>query len=254
MAYNELKRRENAIMTAEKLVDTLKRLLGENHIRVFWAALDALDYVIYNQGGQSAYFPPDVQQAFMLLPQVHEELRAALGDRHPVTIRALTLHGQGLARAQQIPEASETLRRALAISEDALGPDHPQTMDIVGSIGAMYTLQGGLPFSGMKPATEAIPWLVRYLNWVEQRKGIDNPEAITSFEMLGNIHLAAKQYQPAQRYFERALAACRGTQDAAVQERISISLQLCQVHTSILNSSGGMGSGLGNFLSQLQRF
>ena len=86
MAYNELKRRENAIMTAEKLVDTLKRLLGENHIRVFWAALDALDYVIYNQGGQSAYFPPDVQQAFTLLPQVHEELRAALGDRHPVTI------------------------------------------------------------------------------------------------------------------------------------------------------------------------
>ena len=95
-------------------MDTLKHLLGENHIRVFWAALDALDYVIYNQGGQSAYFPPDVQQAFMLLPQVHEELRAALGDRHPVTIRALTLHGQGLARAQQIPEASETLRRALA--------------------------------------------------------------------------------------------------------------------------------------------
>lgn len=254
MAYNELKRRENAIMTAEKLVDTLKRLLGENHIRVFWAALDALDYVIYNHGGQSTYFPPDVQQAFTLLPQVHEELRAALGDRHPVTIRALTLHGQGLARAQQIPEASETLRRALAISEDALGPDHPQTMDIVGSIGAMYTLQGGLPFSGTKPATEAIPWLVRYLNWVEQRKGTDNPEAIVSLEMLGNIHLAAKQYQPAQRYFERALAACRGTQDAAVQERISTSFQLCQMHTSILNSGGGMGSGLGNFLSQLQRF
>lgn len=193
MAYNELKRRENAIMTAEKLVDTLKRLLEENHIRVFWAALDALDYVIYNQGGQSTYFPPDMQQAFTLLPQVHEELRAALGDRHPV---ALTLHGQGLARAHQIPEASETLRRALAISEDAFGPDHPQTMDIVGSIGAMYTLQGGLPFIGTNPATEAIPWLVRYLNWVEQRKGIENPEAITSLEMLGNIHLAAEQYQP----------------------------------------------------------
>lgn len=42
MTYNGLGRRENAVMTAEKLTDTLKRLLGETHIRVFVIALDAL--------------------------------------------------------------------------------------------------------------------------------------------------------------------------------------------------------------------
>lgn len=257
MAYNALNRRESAIMTAEKLTDTLKRLLGENHVRVFWALLDTLDYVIYNHGEESAalvkVFDPAVQQAFDILPQVYEELRAGLGDKHPLTIRALSLHGRGLTRAHRTMDASETLRRALAISEDALGPDHPLTMDIVGSIGVMYTLQGALHFTGANPPSEAIPWMVRYLKWVEQRRGLDNPETQTSLEMLGNLHFAAQEYELAQKYFERALAACRGTQAAAMQQRISNRLQLCRANTMLTNR-GAIGSGLGGFLSQLQRF
>jgi tetratricopeptide (TPR) repeat protein len=257
MAYNALNRRESAITTAEKLTDSLKRLLGENHIRVFWAMLDALDYIIYNHGEERAAlvraFEPEVQQAFELLPQVYEELRAGLGDKHPVTIRALSLHGRGLTRAHQFMEASETLRRALAVSEDALGPDHPLTMDIVGSIGVMYTLQGALQFTGVNPPSEAIPWMVRYLNWVEQRRGLDNPETQTSLEMLGNLHFAGKEYEQAQSYFERALAACRGTQATAMQQRISTQLQLCQAHTMFMTRRSP-GSGIGGFLSQLQRF
>jgi tetratricopeptide (TPR) repeat protein len=257
MAYNALNRRESAIMTAEKLTDTLKRLLGENHVRVFWALLDTLDYVIYNHGEETAalvkVFDPAVQQAFDILPQVYEELRAGLGDKHPLTIRALSLHGRGLTRAHRTMDASETLRRALAISEDALGPDHPLTMDIVGSIGVMYTLQGALHFTGANPPSEAIPWMVRYLKWVEQRRGLDNPETQTSLEMLGNLHFAAQEYELAQKYFERALAACRGTQAAAMQQRISNRLQLCRANTMLTNR-GAIGSGLGGFLSQLQRF
>lgn len=257
MAYNALNRRESAIMTAEKLTESLKRLLGENHIRVFWAALDTLDYMIYNHGDETAalvkVFQPEVQQAFDILPQVYEELRAGLGDKNPVTIRALSLHGRGLTRAHQMLEASETLRRALAISEDALGPNHPLTMDIVGSIGVMYTLQGALHFTGVNPPSEAIPWMVRYLNWVEQRRGLDNPETQSSLEMLGNLHFAAQEYEPAQKYFERALAACRGTQGTAMQQRISTQLQLCRTNTMFTNRRG-IGSGLGGFLSQLQRY
>ncbi|CEJ57503.1 hypothetical protein PMG11_06194 [Penicillium brasilianum] len=257
MAYNSLNRRESAIMTAEKLTDSLKRLLGENHIRVFWAALDTLEYMIYNHGDETAalvkIFEPEVQQAFDILPQVYEELRAGLGDKNPVTIRALALHGRALTRAHRMLEASETLRRALAISEDALGVDHPLTMDIVGSIGVMYTLQGALRFTGVNPPSEAIPWMVRYLNWVEQRRGLDNPETQTSLEMLGNLHFASQEYEPAQKYFERALAACRGTQNTAMQERISTQLQLCRANTMLTNRRG-IGSGLGGFLSQLQRY
>jgi tetratricopeptide (TPR) repeat protein len=256
MAYNALNRRESAIITAEKLTDSLKRLLGDNHVRVFWALLDALEYLIYNHGDERAAlvraFEPEVQQAFELLPQVYEELRAGLGDKHPVTIRALSLHGRGLTRAHQIMEASETLRRALAVSEDALGPEHPLTIDIVGSIAMMYTLQGALHTTG-NPPSEAIPWMARYLKWVEQRRGLDNPETQTSLEMLGNLHLIAEEYEVAQRYFERALAACRGAQATATQERLSTQLRLCQAHT-MFTTRRSPGSGLGGFFSQLQRF
>ncbi|KAJ5153538.1 uncharacterized protein N7482_010016 [Penicillium canariense] len=257
LAYNALNRRESAIMTAEKLTETLNRLVGDNHIRFYWALLDALEFVIYNHGEETAalvrVFEPDVQQAFELLPQVYEDLRVGLGDTHPVTIRALSLHGRGLTRAHQIMEASETLRRALAISEDALGPDHPLTIDIVGSIGVMYTLQGALDFTGTNPPSEAIPWLVRYLNWVERRKGLDNPETQTTLVMLGNLHFAAQEYEPAQKYFERALAASRGPQGTAMQQRVSNQLQLCQAN-NMFTTRRGMGSGLGGFLSSLQRF
>ncbi|KAJ5692770.1 Tetratricopeptide-like helical [Penicillium macrosclerotiorum] len=252
MAYNSLNRRESALMTAEKLTNSIKRLLGDNHIRVFAAALDQLEYMIYNHGDESAalitVFAPEVQQAFELLPSVYEELRAALGDRHPLTIRSLSLHGRGLTRAHQSMEASEVLRRALAISEESMGPDHPLTIDIVGSIGVMYTLQDAMKFTAHTgPPSEAIPWLVRYLNWVERRRGLDNPETQSSLEMLGNLHFAAKEYETAQKYFERALASCREPGATAMQQRINNQLQLCRANTMLFTNRQGMGSGLGGF-------
>jgi tetratricopeptide (TPR) repeat protein len=256
MAYNGLVRRKNAILIAEKLTESLKHLLGDNHIRVYSSVLDTLEYVIYNHSETSAYIPlslqPELQQAMELLPEVHQELLAALGRGHPLTIRALSLHGRGLMRAQQHIPASETLRRALAISEEALGPDHALTMDIVGNIGVMYAVQVSQYYTGANPPSEALPWLVRYLNWVEQRKGPTNPETQATLEMLGNLHFAAKEYEPAEKYFERTLASYRGTKSTEVTQRISSQLQLCRTNNML--TSGRMGSRFGDFLSHLQRF
>lgn len=255
MAYNGLGRRENAITTAEKLTQSLEHLLGGNHIRAFGSTLDLLEYVLYNHSETTALVPislqTDVQSALELLPRVYQELLAALGPAHPLTIRALSLHGRGLTRAQQHMEASETLRRALTVAEEALGPEHPLVMDIVGNIGIMYTLQGAQYFTGTNPPSEALPWLTRYLNWVERRRGADNPETQATLEMLGKIHFAAREYEPAQKYFERALASYRGTSSATTQ-RISSQLQLCRANTMFTNRR--IGSGLGNFLSSLQRY
>lgn len=253
MAYNGLNRRENALMTAEKITETYKRLLGDNHIRVFAAILDTLEWVLYNHT-ESTYvtihLQPDVRQAVDMLPNVHEELKAALGQTHPVTVRALSLVGRGLTRAQQTVEASETLRRALALSEEAFGPDHPQTMDVVSSIGIMYMFQGPQYMFGANTRAEARPWLARYLEWTERRRGIDNPETQIILEMLGNVHFQAAEYAPAQKYYERALAAYGGS-NSTVTQRISTNLQLCRANTMFTNRGT---SGIGGFLSSLQRF
>ncbi|CAG7945963.1 unnamed protein product [Penicillium nalgiovense] len=258
MTYNALGRRENAVMTAEKLTDTLKRLLGETHIRVFGSVLDALEYIVSNQSGDATTlivmrFQPDVQRAAEMLLQVYQELRTALGHGHPSTIRALCLHGRAQSFMQQSMEASETLRRALASAEEALGPDHPLTMDIVGNIGVMYALQNGYT-QGLfinSRAAEAFPWLTRYLNWVEHRKGKDNPETHATLELLANLHFNAKEYEPAQKYYERLVANTR-TANSAANDRINTQLQLCRANT--MYTHRGLGSGLGGFLSNLQRY
>ncbi|KAJ5286574.1 hypothetical protein N7524_001880 [Penicillium chrysogenum] len=258
MTYNALGRRENAVMTAEKLTDTLKRLLGETHIRVFASVLDGLEYIISNQSGDATTlivmrFQPDVQRAAEMLLQVYQELRTALGHGHPSAIRALCLHGRAQSFMQQSMEASETLRRALASAEEAFGPSHPLTMDIVGNIGIMYALQNGYAqglFTNNR-AAEAFPWLTRYLNWVEHRKGKDNPETHATLELLANLHFNAKEYEPAQKYYER-LVANRRTADFAANDRINTQLQLCRANT--MYTRRGLGSGLGGFLSNLQRY
>ncbi|KAI3218137.1 hypothetical protein DTO012A9_10256 [Penicillium roqueforti] len=257
MTYNGLGRRENAVMTAEKLTDTLKRLLGETHIRVFVIALDALEYIVSNHSGNEntlivMRFQPDVQQAVGISLQVYQELRNALGHGHPVTIRALCLHGRAQNFMQQSIEASETLRRALASAEETLGPDHPLTLEIVGNIGIMYAAQNSYAQGSLtnSPA-EAFPWLIRYLNWVEQRKGKNNHEAQATLELLASLHFNAREYEPAQNYYERLVANIRGA-DSAMTERVNTRLQLCRANT--MYTRRGLGSGLGGFLSSLQRY
>ncbi|KAK4861847.1 hypothetical protein LT330_003882 [Penicillium expansum] len=255
MTYNALGRRQNAVMTAEKLTDTLKRLVGETHIRVFGSALDTLEYIVSNQSGDAntlivLRFQPDVKRAVEMLLQIYEELQSALGHGHPSTIRALCLYGRAQSFIQQSIEASETLRRALASAEETLGPDHPLTMDIVGNIGVMYALQNAQTISN-NLAAEAFPWLLRYLNWVEHRKGKDNPETVATLELLGNLHFNAREYEPAQQYYERLVANMRGS-DSKVSQRVDNQLQLCRANT--MYTRRGLGSGIGGFLSNLQRY
>lgn len=254
-AYNALRRRDTAIMTAEKLQLSLERLLGNNHIRVFVARLDLIEYMLYNHSETtelvSFCLRTEVHQALDMLPRIYQDLSAGCGPSHPLSLWALTLEGRGLVRAQQQMEASETLRRALTMAEESLGPEHPMAMEIVGNIGVMYAVQGSQYYLGNVPPSEALPWLTRYLNWVERRKGTDNPETQATLEMLGNLHFAAQDYEPAQKYFERALASWRGA-SSATRQRLSNQLQICQATTMITGRT--MGSGFGSFLSALKRY
>lgn len=256
LAYTGLARRENAVTIGRNLVDSYKSLLGENHILVFVAALDTLDWIMANPVGDyvTSYLPRDVQEAVDLLPQVHKEVQEGLGPSHPLTIRALLLVGRGLLRSQQMVQASETFRRALAMSEEVLGPDQPLTMAIVSNIGLMYTFQAlQITLGGTSGRSEALPWLERYLGWLERRRGINNTETRCILKILGDLHMGAKEYEPAQRYYERAMSAYGSTDPKATQQ-ISTNLQLCRMNTSFLTGRTGGRSGLSGLLSSLQRY
>ncbi|CAG8236727.1 unnamed protein product [Penicillium olsonii] len=253
MTYIALGRQEKAVMTSEKLTQTLQNLLGETHIRVFASALDTLQYIICNTGDTTALivmrFQPQVQKAVEMLHQIHEDLRSVLGHSHPFTIRALCLHGRALGFVQQPIEASETLRRALASAEDSLGADHPLTMAVVSNIGVMYAIQDAASFQN--ESTEAYPWLIRYLNWLENRKGKGNPETLATLEMLANMHFRAKDYESAQTYFERIVEGSRGG-DQKVVERTDNFLQLCRANTMYTPRVRGSRRGVSGILSALQ--
>ncbi|KAJ5220430.1 hypothetical protein N7468_009634 [Penicillium chermesinum] len=253
LAYNGLGRREHAVATAESLAENYKRLLGDNHILVFAAILDALDWLMSNPTDSyvSMHLQPDVQQAVDMLPQVHQELQEGLGRQHPLTIRALTLVGRGLTRANQIIKASETLRRALAISEETLGPEHPMSLAIVSNIGLMYALREP-QLLAVSSRAEAYPWLNRYLDWLERRRGVQNAEVRCVLKMMADLHFIAKEYGPAQKFYERALAAY-GNTDANISQQISTNLQLCRANNMFTNRAG-VGSGLSELLSSFKRF
>jgi tetratricopeptide (TPR) repeat protein len=253
MTYSALGRREDAIVNSEKLTNTLKRLLGDTHIRVFSSVLDTLQHIISNQGGDAnamivMRFQPNVQKAVELLQQAHEETQTTLGQSHPFTIRALTLYGQAQSLMQQKVEASETLRRALASSEESLGPDHPITIGIVGHIGVMYATQSPYANGGHR-AAESFPWLLRYLDWMERRRGKGNDETQATLELLGNLNFNAQDYEAAQKYYERMVAAARGG-DQTRANRIDAQLQLCRANT--MYTRRGVGSGLGGLLSNFR--
>jgi hypothetical protein len=123
-------------------------------------------------------------------------------------------------------------------------------MDIVGNIGVMYALQAPQYYVGSSPPSEALPWLNRYVEWVERRRGIQNPETLATLEMLANLHFVAKEYEPAQKYFERAMVSCRGNNPAA-EKRIDNLLELCRANT--MWTTGNRRSGIEGILSAFQR-
>lgn len=89
-AYKALRRRDNAIMTAEKLQQSLERLLGNKHIRVFASRLDMIEYLLYNHAEAtelvSISLRTEVHQALEMLPQIYKDLLAGCGSGHPLTL------------------------------------------------------------------------------------------------------------------------------------------------------------------------
>lgn len=258
LAYAYLGQRTEAIQAITKYSESVKRLLGANHILYFASVLDTAEQAFYQRMANTEdhflrrYTGSDPQGE--AIEAIVRELSGRLGRHHPLTIRGLWISGAMQALdANGSSTSSETLRRALATAEEYLGPEHSETMNIVGAMGMMFAMRGSSNSYGYNPylpdyganLTAASPWLQRYLSWAERNHGLGSPDVQTVLSLLAKMHYSQQQYRQAEPYFERLFASYRAA-EMPVPEELQTIYQICRMNNPRLllqGISGGSGAG-----------
>jgi tetratricopeptide (TPR) repeat protein len=136
-----------------------------------------------------------------------EAIKLGAALPHPDPLRmARRVHRLGIARHNngRPGEAVPALEKALALHEEAYGPEAPETAELLGEIGRMFRAQG--------EHARAQDCLRRCLRISEARFGADSAEAFSdlhqlaaSLEESGDLESAAQQYERALALKERKL-------------------------------------------------
>ncbi|KAL2810098.1 hypothetical protein BJX63DRAFT_403191 [Aspergillus granulosus] len=251
-AHGYLNRRTEAIQAMTKYSETVGNLLGQNHIMYLASTLDLAEQVLsYRLNNTQDQF---IRQSTGSDPQadaveaITKELNSRLGPHHPLTIRSLWMSGAMSALDPEAgPSAMETLRRALATSEEYLGPEHAETMSIVSVMGVMYAIRGSMTEWGYNPYIQdahtnlplALPWLERSLRWTESRQGLGAPDVQTILGLVAKLYFGSQQYQQALPYFERLVASYKAA-NMPVPEEVQSCYQLVRMNTRYLSSNNNI--------------
>ena len=103
-------------------------------------------------------------------------------------------------------QAEPLYRRALAIDEKALGPEHSETATDLNNLAALYRHQGRYQ--------EAEPLYRRALAIREKVLGPEHPETAQSLNNLAVLYYSQGQYKEAEPLFNRALAIREKAEEA----------------------------------------
>ncbi len=234
MAARAVGRREDALVRLKKRSETLARLLGQNHIRFFYSELDLVEVMtpgLADDPFGTARFNNEVQQASHIVAPMQRDLRSSLGPQHHLTIRALRLSGVIKSLQGENTEALDILRRALSNAEDSLNHDHPETMNIVVALAHVYNKAAGPAAIYQGGSSDALLLLQRYVEWVEKRNGLDNPEMRGTLCLLGNVYMLMNDFVEAEKYNERLVRSYEGDNSREAQQARTM-LQLCKMNTS----------------------
>jgi tetratricopeptide (TPR) repeat protein len=101
-------------------------------------------------------------------------------------------------KSGQYAEAEPILQRVLAIREESLGPDHPDTATSLNNLAMLYEKQGR--------HREALPLLERALAICERTLGPEHPDTLISLNNLAIGFISHARYNDAIPIMERALA------------------------------------------------
>ncbi|MFM9965096.1 MAG: tetratricopeptide repeat protein [Planctomycetaceae bacterium] len=178
----------DAVMLADRVLETTRGLLGENHSDTA-ASLNNLA-TLYVSQAQYATAEPLYQRALKINEKV-------LGLDHPGTATDLN-NLAFLYKSQGNYAAAEPLyQRALKIREKALGLDHPATATSLNNLAVLYESQGNYAASE--------PLKLRALKFREKALGPDHPDTAASLNNLAWLYKSQANYAAAEPLFQRAL-------------------------------------------------
>jgi tetratricopeptide (TPR) repeat protein len=107
-------------------------------------------------------------------------------------------------------QAEPLYQRALAISEKALGPEHPDMAASLNNLAGLYKAQGRYvdaePLYQRSLAIEAEPLYQRSLVIWEKALGSEHPDVATSLNNLATLSRAQGRYAQAEPLLRRSLA------------------------------------------------
>jgi len=178
----------------------VERSFGENHLRTHDAVL-ALYETKYPMTADMFQFHVVEPAMKRTLEALKRDIPAACSPNHPLALRCLRIWGiwQSHESVRAGTEASDTLRRGLSASEQALGVDHPETMKFVANIAVLFYKRNMWK--------DAAPWFEKYAKWFAERRGSTHPESLGTLKVLGQMYMASRDWPKAQnsRYFDFAL-------------------------------------------------
>ena len=137
-------------------------------------------------------------------PEAEKQLLIALNEAEKFKEQdprlAISLNALGMVYDAQgkYAKAEPHYRRALAIREKALGPDHPDVATSLNNLAALSYAQGKY--------AEAEPHFRRALAIQEKALGPDHPDVASSLNNLAELYRAQGKYAEAKRLHGRSLA------------------------------------------------
>src|SRR6266566_3030647 len=121
----------------------------------------------------------------------------------PKAARLLNQTGYYLDEHAQYEQAKPLYERALAIREQVLGPNHPDTATSLNNLAALYDSQGN--YEQAKPLYE------HALAITERVLGPNHPDTASSLNNLAFLYQSQGNYEQAKSLYERALAIMEKT-------------------------------------------
>ena len=196
LSYSLLKRQpEEHLLSMHRLVQAvLKDGMDESTYhqwaeRVVQAVETALPNLEYRTYARYERCLPHVQECAQLIEQ--EQLTSA------AVIRLLHQTGFYLYEHARYAEAEAFYLHSLSITEQELGPDHPDVGITLTNLAILYTVQGKY--------AEAEPLYQRALRIWEQALGLDHPQLAYPLNGLANLYREQGKVGEAELLYQRAL-------------------------------------------------